>query len=58
MLKNSFWSLQYTDVYSAISWDRLHAYHGGLFAGHLWSVFKDIVTVDFPNDQAKLIDTQ
>ena len=35
ILQNVFWSLSYTDVHRAISWDRLHAYHGGLFSNHL-----------------------
>jgi len=33
-------------VYSALSWDRLHAYHGGLFSDHilveLRSALKDL----------------
>lgn len=31
------------DVYQALSWDRLHAYHGGLFSDHLWGEFKNTV---------------
>lgn len=46
-----------TDVYSALSWDRLHAYHGGLFSDHLWSEFKSIVTV-LGKPQANMIDKQ
>ena len=57
-LQNSFWSLKYTDVYTAISWDRLHAYHGGLFSHHLWDIFKEIVNNDLGKKFAKLIDTQ
>ena len=42
-LQNAFWSLGNTDVYSAISWDRLHAYHGGLFSDHIWVLFKNLL---------------
>jgi len=38
-----FSKLSNTDVYAAISWDCLHAYHGGLFSDHLWVCFKEIV---------------
>jgi len=44
LLQNVFWKLNNTDVYAAVSWDRLHAYHGGLFSDHLWVRFKEIVT--------------
>lgn len=44
LLQNVFWKLDKTDVYAAISWDRLHAYHGGLFSDHLWVRFKEIIT--------------
>jgi hypothetical protein len=39
--QNVFWELDYSDVYSALSWERLHAYHGGLFK-HLLGRFSDI----------------
>ncbi|KJA13371.1 hypothetical protein HYPSUDRAFT_151670 [Hypholoma sublateritium FD-334 SS-4] len=42
-VENVFWSLRFTDVYSALCWDRLHAYHGGLFEHHLWRLFKEII---------------
>ena len=32
-----------TCIYKALSFDRLHAYHLGLFGGHLWPQFKLIV---------------
>ena len=44
LLQNVFWKLDNSDVYAALSWDRLHAYHGGLFSDHLWVRFKEIVT--------------
>ncbi|KAF8971925.1 hypothetical protein BDZ97DRAFT_1901552 [Flammula alnicola] len=56
-VENVFWSLENTDVYSAISWDRLHAYHEGLFSDHLWELFKGIVE-RLGKDSAHLIDTQ
>ncbi|KAH6884049.1 hypothetical protein BKA70DRAFT_1446098 [Coprinopsis sp. MPI-PUGE-AT-0042] len=32
---NVFWQFEHSNVYRASSWDRLHAYHIGLFANHL-----------------------
>lgn len=34
-----------TDVYSALSWDRLHAYHAGLFSDHLLDELKSLLEV-------------
>ena len=31
------------DVYNAVSWDRLHAYHGGLFSDHLLEELKAVI---------------
>lgn len=31
------------DVYNAVSWDRLHAYHGGLFSDHLLQELKSVI---------------
>lgn len=42
LLQNVFWNFLYTRVYAAISWDRLHAYHGGLFSDHL---FEEILNI-------------
>ncbi|KAJ3540473.1 hypothetical protein NMY22_g4276 [Coprinellus aureogranulatus] len=42
-VKNVFWGLAYTDVYRALAWDRLHAYHGGLFSDHLLEQFLEIL---------------
>lgn len=55
--QNIFWLLHNTDVYSAICWDRLHAYIIGLFASHLWEQFKLIVDL-LGREAAKLIDIQ
>jgi hypothetical protein len=35
-VQNIFWSVANSDPYAALSWDRLHAYHTGLFGKHLW----------------------
>lgn len=46
-------------MYSALSWDRLHAYHGGLFSDHLWSEFKAVVeTLDKSKEAGQKIDDQ
>ncbi|KAF9470064.1 hypothetical protein BDN70DRAFT_770837, partial [Pholiota conissans] len=42
-IENVFWSLERTDVYAALSWDRLHSYHGGMFSDHLWVQFKKAI---------------
>lgn len=55
--KNVFWKFPRTDIYQAISWDRLHAYHGGLFSDHIWEEVKSIAE-DLGRDVSKLIDTQ
>ncbi|TFK25318.1 hypothetical protein FA15DRAFT_703863 [Coprinopsis marcescibilis] len=34
-IENVFWKIGYTNVYEIILWDRLHAYHLGLFGDHL-----------------------
>ncbi|KAF9045535.1 hypothetical protein BJ165DRAFT_1415498 [Panaeolus papilionaceus] len=52
-VQNTFWSLKDTDVYSALSWDRLHAYHGGLFSDHLLEELKEIVD-DLPGRQVEI----
>ncbi|KAF9536999.1 hypothetical protein CPC08DRAFT_590148, partial [Agrocybe pediades] len=57
-VQNVFWEYKYTDVYAAISWDRLHAYHGGLFKAHLWEEFKIVVEQVGGRDSQKKIDEQ
>jgi hypothetical protein len=34
--KNVFWRIKNSDVHRALSWDRMHAHHAGLFSKHLW----------------------
>ncbi|TFK18308.1 hypothetical protein FA15DRAFT_603515, partial [Coprinopsis marcescibilis] len=42
-VENVFWQLSHVNVYDAISWDRLHTYHLGLFGDHLLTEFIGIV---------------
>ncbi|KAF9538336.1 hypothetical protein CPC08DRAFT_794394, partial [Agrocybe pediades] len=42
-VKNMFWDLMGTDIYAALSWDRLHAYNVGLFSDHLLPELKSII---------------
>lgn len=35
-----FWELDNSDPYLALSFDRLHASHLGLFEDHIWAVLK------------------
>ena len=42
--KNVFWGLKNSDPYKALSFDRLHAFHLGLFKDHIWAVFKEKIT--------------
>ncbi|KAI0336130.1 hypothetical protein GY45DRAFT_1291847 [Cubamyces sp. BRFM 1775] len=44
-IKNVFWEMPHCNVYRALSWDRLHAYHGGLFSDHLFAEFQSILGV-------------
>ncbi|KAI0648452.1 hypothetical protein C8Q79DRAFT_905404 [Trametes meyenii] len=41
-VENVFWKVPHCDVYRALSWDRLHAYHGGLFSDHLFAQLQEI----------------
>ncbi len=42
--QNAFLELDNSDPYKALSFDRLHAFHSGLFGHHLWTVFKELVS--------------
>ncbi|KAJ2932117.1 hypothetical protein H1R20_g4995, partial [Candolleomyces eurysporus] len=42
-VENVFWSLKNTEAYSALSWDRLHAYHSGLFRKHILQEFFELL---------------
>jgi hypothetical protein len=55
--QNAFWAVANSDPYAALSWDRLHAYHGGLFSDHLWSEVLEILGV-LGKNMAQLVDNQ
>jgi hypothetical protein len=40
MLQNAFFELGYSDPYLALSFDRMHFNHGGLWGDHLWPELK------------------
>ena len=40
VIKNAFLELKNTDPYKALSFDRLHAFHAGLFGKHMWPLLK------------------
>ena len=42
--QNVFWGLKHSDPYRALSFDRLHAFHLGLFKGHIWGALKEEIT--------------
>ncbi|KAH6885699.1 hypothetical protein BKA70DRAFT_1236963 [Coprinopsis sp. MPI-PUGE-AT-0042] len=42
-VSNIFWALGHTDIYRALCWDRLHAYHGGLFSDHILKKILDLL---------------
>ncbi|EDQ99252.1 uncharacterized protein LACBIDRAFT_316752 [Laccaria bicolor S238N-H82] len=56
-VENVFWKFPRTDIHRAISWDRLHAYHGGLFSDHIWEEVKSVAE-ELGKGVSKLIDTQ
>ena len=40
VIKSAFLELKNTDPYKALSFDRLHAFHAGLFGKHMWPLLK------------------
>ena len=38
--QNVFWKFLHSDPYQALSFDRLHASHLGLFKSHIWKALK------------------
>ncbi|TFK17382.1 hypothetical protein FA15DRAFT_661485 [Coprinopsis marcescibilis] len=46
-VENVFWDFQLSDVYSALTWDHLHAYHIGLFRDHLMKEISHVVETTF-----------
>ena len=39
--QNVFWQINNSDPHRALSWDRLHAFQGGLFGHHIWKEVKE-----------------
>jgi hypothetical protein len=39
-----FWTLENSDPYLALSFDRLHASHLGLFKTHIWGALKSKIS--------------
>ncbi|KIP01685.1 hypothetical protein PHLGIDRAFT_80257, partial [Phlebiopsis gigantea 11061_1 CR5-6] len=50
-----FWALLNWNVYKALSFDRLHAYHLGLFADHIWDQLKKVIN-KLPKSAAENVD--
>jgi len=44
LFQNAFWSVANSDPHAALSWDRMHAYHSGLFRKHIWPVLQTAIT--------------
>ncbi len=42
-MQNVFWRIRGCEIYRALSWDRLHAYHLGLFGKHLLGELKRLL---------------
>ncbi|EKM49227.1 uncharacterized protein PHACADRAFT_201888 [Phanerochaete carnosa HHB-10118-sp] len=56
-VQNVFWNLARSDPHKTLSFDRLHAYHLGLFGKHLWLEFK-LVVEDLDRNVRVAIDNQ
>ncbi|KAK0475391.1 hypothetical protein IW261DRAFT_1422226 [Armillaria novae-zelandiae] len=55
-VKNVFWSMDRSDPYRAVSWDRLHAYHLGLFKHLLLRLLEHVEIIHGPDKRkAKVI---
>ncbi|KAH6883656.1 hypothetical protein BKA70DRAFT_1378000 [Coprinopsis sp. MPI-PUGE-AT-0042] len=46
-IHNIFWDFSYWEVYAALTWDRLHAFHIGLFRDHLLKEFLRVMKAVF-----------
>ncbi|KAI0073421.1 hypothetical protein K474DRAFT_1677885 [Panus rudis PR-1116 ss-1] len=42
-IQNAFWIVNNSDPFKAVSFDRLHAYHEGLFGKHLWVLLQKFI---------------
>jgi len=54
---NIFWRINNSDVHAALSFDRLHAHHAGLFGKHLWEELQERIT-DLGRQAVKQLDDQ
>ncbi|KAK0471582.1 hypothetical protein IW261DRAFT_1425020 [Armillaria novae-zelandiae] len=55
-VENVFWSMDRSDLYRAVSWDQLHAYHLGLFKHLLLRLLEHVEKIQGPNKRkAKVI---
>ncbi|KAK0470789.1 hypothetical protein EDD18DRAFT_1315381 [Armillaria luteobubalina] len=55
-VENVFWSIEHSDPYRAVSWDRLHAYHLGLFKHLLLRLLEHVENIQGPDKhKAKVI---
>ncbi|KAK0492034.1 hypothetical protein EDD18DRAFT_1080209 [Armillaria luteobubalina] len=55
-VENVFWSIEQSDPYRAVSWDRLHAYHLGLFKHLLLRLLEHVENIQGPDKcKAKVI---
>ncbi|KAA1476942.1 hypothetical protein DENSPDRAFT_758082, partial [Dentipellis sp. KUC8613] len=55
---NVFWNVAYTDVHKALTFDRLHSYHSGLFGKHLWVAFVSHIDKQYGRPGLVQIDKQ
>ncbi|KDR65883.1 hypothetical protein GALMADRAFT_81379 [Galerina marginata CBS 339.88] len=55
-VENTFWKLKYTDVHAALSWDRLHAYHSGIYRFHILQQLRDYVLESLDNKREAEVD--
>lgn len=53
--QNVFWKINNSDPYSALSFDRLHTFPGGLFRQHLWGHVK-VHSLELPRQERGEID--
>ncbi|KAI0633772.1 hypothetical protein C8Q77DRAFT_1218049 [Trametes polyzona] len=56
-VENAFLELANSDPYAALSFDRLHAFHSGLWGHHFWQEFKRLAQ-DLPKEALTRIDQQ
>ncbi|KAF8142339.1 hypothetical protein K438DRAFT_1635779, partial [Mycena galopus ATCC 62051] len=53
-IDNVFWKVAYSDPHHAISFDRLHSHHSGLWGDHLFAQIKLHLTILGPRQSAEL----